>query len=487
MRHLQKKIWLLAIVVLIIMVIIWISLTYYNQKMQDQYNQILERYLVMNELNMLSQETVASLNAYLLDPSDANFRTIERRKNRMGQLYDEVTAFRNTDNESELTNYTNLTVSLVEMTERSVNFQISGEIETAKSALNEAIHIADYVSEMRLSVIDKELRTYDIFYREMIDRSEKLTELGVWLLMTIILMLLFFTYWFSLRITKPLEKLTESAKRLSKGQFDREIEADSKDETAILAGTFEQMRININNLFIETKQKARLEAELQESKYLLKESQLLSLQSQINPHFLFNTLNTLSKKAYIEGSEETSDLLVSIADLMRYNLRHMDKPTALHEELHVLKQYIQIQKARYTDRLTFITEIDESCLGIQIPGMTLQPIVENAIIHAVEPSEDGGTILFRVRQALNHVVIEVEDNGPGMTEEKIEMLKDARAVTSEKGTGIGFKNVVQRLKLFNASDEVVDIQSKIGHGTKISLYILKERSDMTYDQSSHSG
>ncbi|TFE01554.1 sensor histidine kinase [Jeotgalibacillus salarius] len=487
MKHLQKKIWLLAIVVLIIMVIIWISLTYYNQKMQDQYNQILERYLIINELNMVSQEMVTSLNAYLLDPSDANFRTIERRKNRVGQLYDQVTAFRNTDNESELTNYTNLTASLIEMTERSVNFQISDETDTAKAALNEAIHIADYVSEMRLSVIDKELRTYDIFYREMIERSEKLTELGVWLLVTIILMLLFFTYWFSLRITKPLEKLTESAKRLSKGQFDREIEADSKDETAILAKTFEQMRININNLFIETTQKAKLEAELQESKYLLKESQLLSLQSQINPHFLFNTLNTLSKKAYLEGSEETSDLLVSIADLMRYNLRHMDKPTALHEELYVLNQYIQIQKARYTDRLTFVTEIDEACLDVQIPGLTLQPIVENAIIHAVEPSEDGGTIMFRIKNALNHVVIEVEDDGPGMTEEKIDALMSARAVNSEKGTGIGFKNVVQRLKLFNSSDHVVDIQSISGKGTKISLFILKERSEMGYDQSSYSG
>ncbi|PPA69358.1 sensor histidine kinase [Jeotgalibacillus proteolyticus] len=474
MKHLQKKIWLLAIVVLIIMVVIWMSLTYYNQKMQDQYNQILERYLIMNELNMVSQELVGSLNSYVLTPSDENIRTVERHKSRMNVLYGQVSDFRNAENASELTNYMNLTVSLVEMAERAINFQAAGETEPAKTALNEALHIADYVSEMRLSVIDKELVTYDIVYREIIDRSEKLNELGVWLLISIILLLLFFTYWFSLRITQPLEKLTNSARQLAKGRFDIKIESDSKDETAILAGTFEQMRSNLNQLFIETKQKAKLEAELQESKYLLKESQLLSLQSQINPHFLFNTLNTLSKKAYMDGSAETSDLLVSIADLLRYNLRHMDRPTALREEIYVLEQYIHIQKARYTDRLTFIHEIDEAGLDTLIPGLTLQPIVENAIIHAVEPSEHGGTIWFRLKNEPDRVIIEVEDDGPGISNEKIDELMAAREITSEKSTGIGFKNVVQRLRLFNGSEQVVQIESERGKGTKIILYIFKK-------------
>ncbi|MDG5472499.1 histidine kinase [Jeotgalibacillus sp. ET6] len=473
MKHLQKKIWLLAIVVLIIMVVIWMSLTYYNQKMQDQYNQILERYLVINELHMESQELVSALNAYILEPRAPNERTIERHRNRMRELSGEVTQYENTKNESELANYMNLTVSLVEMTERAVNFQVSGETEPAKAALNEAVHISDYVSEMRLSVIDKEMNTYDIVYREMIDRSEKLTELGMWLLVSIILLLLFFTYWFSLRITQPLEKLTQSARQLSKGRFDVKIEADSKDETAILAATFEQMRLNLNTLFTETKQKAKLETELQKSKYLLKESQLLSLQSQINPHFLFNTLNTLSKKAYMDGSAETSDLLVSIADLLRYNLKHMDKPTILREEVYVLQQYIQIQKARYTDRLRFISEIDEACLSLSIPGLTLQPIVENAIIHAVEPSENGGTIWFRIKNDSDKVMIEVEDDGPGITSQKIKEILEGKHVDSEKSTGIGFKNVVQRLRLFNGSEHVVQVHSTLGQGTKVTLYLLK--------------
>ncbi len=134
---------------------------------------------------------------------------------------------------------------------------------------------------------------------------------------------------------------------------------------------FDRMRLNINNLISEIQQKAELEKELQQNKLLLQESQLLSLQSQINPHFLFNTLDTLSKKAYMEGSEETSDLLASVAGLLRYNLKRLDRSVTLYEEVNVLRQYMEIQKARFTERLRFTEEIDESCLYVQVPGLNL--------------------------------------------------------------------------------------------------------------------
>src|SRR5690606_32361593 len=175
-----------------------------------------------------------------------------------------------------------------------------------------------------------------------------------------------------------------------------EIKVDYNDEISFLALTFDRMRININNLIIEIQEKAQLERELQQNKLLLQESQLLGLQSQINPHFLFNTLNILSKKAYLEGAEETSDLLVSVAGLLRYNLKRLDRQVTLYEVLIVLKQYIEIQQARFTDRLNVHMEVDESCLNVKIPGLTLQPIIENAVIHAIEPEEDGGHIWFRV-------------------------------------------------------------------------------------------
>ncbi|QMV41120.1 sensor histidine kinase [Cohnella cholangitidis] len=488
MNSIQKKIWTLAAVVLFIMASIWIALTYYNQKTQNQYNDILQRYLRMNEVTSASQQTITALNNYLLKPTEANLVQLNESKEQIRRAKLEVIDLRNAENNFALTNYMNLIDSLVETTDRSLMFQSGKEAEDSAETFSEATRISKYISEMTLTLLDTELKTYDRFYRGIIEQSAELKKLGILLLLLITFLLLLFTYWFSLSITRPVLKLTQAAKELSRGRFDLQIEVESNDEISFLAKMFDRMRINVNNLISEIQQKAQLENELQQNKLLLQESQLRSLQSQINPHFLFNTLNTLSKKAYLEGSEETSDLLVSVAGLLRYNLKRLDRSVTLYEEVKVLRQYIEIQKARFTERLQFHTDIDESCLVIQIPGLTLQPIVENAVIHAVEPMEQGGTIWFRVFDAGEQVTIEIEDDGPGMTELKIKQILEEHFVETEgHSTGIGFSNVVKRLRLFYGCEDVIGIESDSGHGTKVIMKIPKTRGNEKHDKAPDRG
>lgn len=476
MSSIQRKILMLVISILFIMVAIWISLTFYNQKMQNQYNEILERYLVMSEVTNESQMIVAALNNYLIDPTDTNLDELHLNKEKIKRTMKEVSKFRNSDNDFALTNYENLIDSLDETTSQSVLARSEMQTEDYLSTFSEASRISKYIAEMTLTLIDTELKTYDHFYRSIIDRSKELRMMGIWLLFLIALLLLVFTNWFSKRITRPVKKLTQAAHELSLGRFDLKIEVDSNDEISFLAKTFDKMRININNYLSEIKLKAQLEHELQESQLLLQESQLRSLQSQINPHFLYNTLDILSKKAYLEGSEETSDLLVSVAELLRYNLNKLENAGTLFEEVQVLKQYINIQNARFADRLQFQMEIDESCLSIKIPRLTLQPIVENAIIHSVEPSEEGGMIHFRVQDDFDHIRIEIEDNGPGMTEEKLGQILEMNVKATEGHfTGIGIANVIKRLRLYYNYDEVFNIESELGIGTKVILKIPKLR------------
>lgn len=476
MNSIQKKILILVIAVLFIMVIIWTSLTYYNQKMQYQYNNILERYLIMNEVTNESQQIVATLNNYIIDPTAANLDEINKSKTKILSTKDEVMKFRNTDNNYVLTSYENLIDSLVEIMEQSVLARSEQQTEDYLNALSEASRISKYISEMTLTIIDKELNTYERVYRSMINNSEELLKLGIWLLPLITMLLLLFAHLFSKRITKPINELTQAAHELSLGRFDLEVEVNSNDEISFLAKMFDKMRININNYLSEIKQKAQLENELQQSKLLLQESQLRSLQSQINPHFLYNTLDMLSKKAYIEDAEETSDLLVNVAELLRYNLNKLENSASLFEEVQVLNQYMNIQNTRFIDRLQFHLDIDESCLDVKIPRLTLQPIVENAIIHAIEPVEDGGSIWFRIIEELEHVRIEIEDDGPGMTEEKVQQMLQLKKTKSEGHfTGIGISNVVKRLSLFYNNHDVFDIESKVGIGTKVILKIPKTR------------
>ena len=486
MTTIQKKIWLFVSVVLLIMGMIWLTLTYYNQKTQEQSNDILQRYLQINEVTTASQQMITNLNNYLLDPTEKRKHEVEKSINSIKKVQKDVADLRNEENAFSVTNYIHLIDSLIETTNRSILFSENEEMEGSTKEFNEANRISMYISEMTLTIFDRELKTYNEFYRGIIKQSEELKNLGISLFLLITVILLLATYLFSLSITRPINQLTNAANELSQGRFSRRIEVDSTDEISFLAKTFDEMRININNLILEIQQKAQLEHELQQSKLLLKESQLRSLQSQINPHFLFNTLNTLSKKAYLDGAEETSDLLVSVAGLLRYNLKRVDRSVTLFEEVIVLNQYMEIQKARFTDRLHFESDIDEECLHVEIPSLTLQPIIENAVIHAIEPEEDGGTIWFRIKKNGTSIIIEIEDSGKGMPREKIYQLLNGDIPLNEgHSTGIGFQNVVKRLDLFYGMKDLITIDSGEGQGTKVVIQIPKKRVVEYVDEGSY--
>lgn len=478
MNRIQRKILMMSAIVLFIMATIWFVLTYYNQKTQEQYNDILQRYLRMNEVTDRSHQTIIALNDYLQKPTTLKRDTLDESKQRLMLAKLQSVSLSNHDNAFTLTSYINMIDSLVESADLSVMFLEQKMLEQSTEKFEEATRIDKYIAETTITLIDKEVRTYDTFYRKIIEQSAEMKQLGLLLFSLITLMLLLYTYWFSHSITRPINELTMAARELSRGKFDNKIAIHSNDEISFLAKTFDRMRVNINHLISEIQQKAQLERELQESKLLLKESQLISLQSQINPHFLFNTLNTLSKKAYLDGSEDTSDLIANVAGLLRYNLRRLDRAVTLEEELSVTLKYIEIQTARFTDRLRFQQEVDESCLQLQLPCLTLQPIIENAVIHAVEPLEEGGMISLRIYAEGERVMIEIKDDGLGMSQEKVKQMLNESSVSDGTGhsTGIGFSNVVKRLRLFVGEEDVIDIESTPNLGTKITIKIPMVRS-----------
>ena len=476
MISIQKKILMLTTVVIVIMSTIWITLTFYNYKTQVKYNDILNRYLILNDVTRSSNQVITDLNNYMNQPTDDHLQKLERSKKLMEAAKFEVFHVRNEENHFTLTNYINLINSLIETTDRLIS--VERDSEAAVRELAETTRIGNYISEMTLTLIDMELKTHEPFYRGIMEQSIELVKLGIWMILLTSLLLLLATYWFSLSITKPVHQLTVAASELSKGNFDKEIHVKTRDEIAFLAKTFDHMRTNINNLIQQIKEKAKLEHELQQNKILLQESHFRSLQSQINPHFLFNTLNTLSKKAYLEGSEEISDLLVSVADLLRYNLKQIDRSVTLRDELMIVKQYMEIQKARFTNRLQLHFEIDNESLDVPIPALTLQPIIENAVIHAVEPREDGGVITVKISDESDYVIVQISDDGHGMLEEKrIQLLSEQSVPLEGHSTGIGFSNVIKRLRLFYGREDVIEIKSTIGSGTTVCLKIPKQRGE----------
>lgn len=218
-----------------------------------------------------------------------------------------------------------------------------------------------------------------------------------------------------------------------------------------------------------------------EMRRLVKELELLALQNQINPHFLFNTLNVLSKLAILEGAEKTSDLIVSLSNLLRYSLQKLDKPVTLQEELDHIREYVTIQQARFRDRIRFDLHFDASVLQQQIPALTIQPFIENAFLHGVADMEDGAVITLTLSRANEDVQIEISDNGKGMTEEtRLSVLRLEGEVESSSSTGLGMQNVFRRLQLFYGKEGMVEISSSTGQGTTITIRIpVKKESEQT--------
>ncbi|MDP4088389.1 MAG: sensor histidine kinase [Bacillota bacterium] len=318
-------------------------------------------------------------------------------------------------------------------------------------------------------------------YQVLMSETGRSSNVIITLLFFIIIWCMAFAIVFSDTITIPLKKLVLYSQKVSKGKFET-VKVDSSKiyEIDVLAEGFNKMITAIEKLIEKMKEKANVEKQLkdQEMKNLLvenmlKETQLKVLQSQINPHFLFNTLNAVVQTAVLEDAWETERLIDSVADILRYSLTMLESQSCIEDEVAVIKKYAYIQETRFKDRIRFNVEMDEELGKVSLPGMTLQPLVENAFIHGIEGREEGGTISLKVFKEEDQCVIKIEDDGVGMTEEKIRevLSSEARTKNDHHTSGIGLGNVIKRLRVLYNLDDVFSIESKIGEGTRMIIRI----------------
>ncbi|MGB9662286.1 MAG: histidine kinase [Moorellaceae bacterium] len=203
----------------------------------------------------------------------------------------------------------------------------------------------------------------------------------------------------------------------------------------------------------------------------LKDAEFKVLQSQVNPHFLFNTLNTISRLALFEGAENTERVVRALARLLRYTLTQVKGLVTVREELAAVEDYLFIQQTRFSDRLISEIEVVPEVLEAQVPCMVLQPLVENAVIHGLEPLKEGGKIFIRGRILGTQVHIEIQDTGVGIPEEKQKEIFDLEVRRSGKGqmSGLGIVNVYRRLQYYFGSDCALNVHSRPGAGTIVQL------------------
>ncbi|MCU1319910.1 MAG: signal transduction histidine kinase, LytS [Edaphobacter sp.] len=211
----------------------------------------------------------------------------------------------------------------------------------------------------------------------------------------------------------------------------------------------------------------RIERKLEEQGRLLLEARLDALQRQINPHFLFNTLNSIA--SLVRSQPELSrEMIVKLANILRALLKDREAFVPFSEELAFTDDYLDIEVVRFGEKLKVVKEIAEDTLHVVVPGMVLQPLIENSLKHGLEPRISGGTVTLRSRiTAKGMLLVEVEDDGVGMAPER----NDASPVSGlvRPGTGIGMRNVRERMEVLYGSLASVEINSRPGRGTKVTL------------------
>ena len=278
----------------------------------------------------------------------------------------------------------------------------------------------------------------------------------------------------------PLENTVNALEKFSRGDFAVRLKENRCDEIGKLNRIFNKAIKEINELMQKVTQ----------SEILNKEMEFKTLQSQMNPHFLYNTLDTINWLAFKEKQTEICNLVAAISSLIRASISNKKSIITIEHELDYVKNYIYIQHIRYKDRFDTIYDIDESLLKQAVPKLIIQPIVENAIIHGIENSKNKNLLYISVKRENECIIIIVKDTGIGMTDEKVsELLKEplnAEGDEQKAHTNLGLYAVHKRIQLMYGDLYGLTVQSQAGEGTTVTLHIpFTKKQEMFYRQSPH--
>lgn len=289
---------------------------------------------------------------------------------------------------------------------------------------------------------------------------------------------------YSYTITEPLARLSIAAEAVGRGEYNHPLPPyEREDEIRTLHDAFVNMQESIQKAFAELTRKAELERSLMQERmrvltyqHRLKDAELLALQTQINPHFLYNTLAAGWQLALTEGNEKTAEFLEKLAAFTRYTLKPSARFVLVSEEFECVRQYIWLIKLRFGERFRFRIEAQDEALGYETPALVLQPLVENAIVHGLKDLEEGGEVVVSARLDAETVRLSVSDSGRGMDKENIAtVLAAADPEDTTPQHGIGLHNVVRRIALSTGGSGRVEIESELGHGTRVTIILRAEK------------
>lgn len=488
----RGKLLLYSLLLILIMISTSLYTVYNSRHILEKFDYMFINDMYLTKLSADIENIDEELLNYLTTKSYNSLRDYTKNSDSLRNSSNEISRDISYDNgKLMLKDIRNMIDKYLTQGDEAISAKRGRNIEECNLRYNESKEIASYINSYIKQLNLNQFHENTEKYFSITEKLKFLQILNVVIIASTFLLNVVLTFWFSNKTSVPIVSLAKSANEISKNNFDTEnVEVDTNDEIKVMADAFNKMKENIRDHIGELKYQAETESKLKDEKLvnlkmknLLKNAELKALQSQINPHFLFNTLNAGVQLAMMEDAEKTGVFLEKMSELFRYNLRKMDTPVTLGEEIENVYSYIYLLQTRFGDLIKYEYYIEDNAIDIIMPSQIIQPIIENACIHGVGDMETLGKICLSVKKVQDMVQVTIEDNGKGMDSKTIEEIcnvdfeKPANKDKKGHTTSIGMSNVIKRLRAFYGREDVIEIRSKVGEGTSVILRLPLEKEE----------
>ncbi|MDD6810392.1 MAG: histidine kinase [Lachnospiraceae bacterium] len=485
---LQGKISSLYILTNLLVFVVNILLLLGINRMSNEMEMVYRDNLHLNELAQALDNVQDSMTDYLnaktSDSLEEYYRNEQEYLDLVYDLKDEVTG---SSFDRMKRNIKHMSEQYLEIADQTIEAKRGRNVEKYRIRYENATQLYDYINTYVYSLNNEQFKSNSENYNELAQAFRKFEFLGMGVMCVVIIFNVCIIIKMVGALISPLKTLSKSADEVANGNLDIEVlEVQSEDEIGVVTSAFNQMVISIRQYIERIRHSMEVERAMKEKELMmeahLKDAKLKYLQAQINPHFLFNTLNAGAQLAMLEGADRTYKYVQNMAEFFRYNVKKGDEIVSIREEIELVDNYIYILNVRFSGDIHYEKKIDKSLLQVQMPSMILQPIVENCVNHGIREMAGEGRIYLSVYRVDDMACISIRDNGVGMSQETIDKVLSGTYREEELAAGsngVGMDNVIGRLKLFTESEDVMSIVSEgKDKGTEVIIYIqMKEREE----------